>query len=56
MEAEILRETDRAILVQLEDGREEWLPRSTVDESAPMDNGMWQITIAGWKARELGLD
>ena len=54
---EILRETDKAFLVRLEDGREEWLPFSQIadpDEYQVGDRDC-TVSITEWVARQKGL-
>lgn len=49
VEAEIVRETDRAWLLDIE-GEEVWLPKSQVK-----DNGDGTFTVPEWLAMERGL-
>lgn len=55
-DAVIVRATDRAILVQITDFDEEWIPRSQLDpESTIHDVGdRGRLVVAGWFARKLG--
>ncbi len=54
---EILRETEKAFLVLLDDGEEVWLPISQISEPEDYEVGDKDCTISitGWLAREKGL-
>lgn len=55
---EILRETDKAFLVRLESGREEWLPFSQIGDAeayAVGDEGC-TISITEWFANQKDLE
>ena len=56
--AECLRETDRALLVRLRDGTEEWFPKSVIhDDSEVFEPGQeGEIVVQGWFARKAGLE
>lgn len=55
---EVLRESDKALLVRLEDGREEWLPFSQISEPDDYKVGDRNVTISitSWLANQKGLD
>jgi hypothetical protein len=56
---EALRETDLAILVRFEDGREEWIPKSQIaDDSEVFDadeNRAGTLVVTEWIAEQKGL-
>lgn len=54
----ILRVTDRALLVRLEDGEEDWFPLSQIADSGDYKAGDTKgtISITEWLAKEKGLD
>lgn len=50
-----LQETDRAVLVEFDDGDKEWIPKSQIEGGevwAPGDEGT--MTVTGWLAQERG--
>ena len=53
-----LRETEKAILVELNDGQELWVPKSQVDDDSEVyqkgDTG--SLVITAWFASREGLD
>lgn len=55
-DAVVVRATDRAVLVQITDFDEEWVPRSQLDSETTVhdvgDRG--RLVVAGWFARKLG--
>lgn len=55
---EILRETDKALLVRFEDGEEHWIPLSQIADSDDYSEGdvNGTISITEWIANEKGLE
>lgn len=47
----VSRETDKAVLFRLQDGREDWLPKSQVQLDNDHDTGLVYATIPGWLAK-----
>lgn len=54
IEAEIIRATDAAVLVDLGD-REIWIPRSVCLEGDALDVGDTDLIVADWFAKQEGL-
>ncbi len=57
--AKIVRETDAAFLVRLEDGDEEvWLPKSQISDPEDYEVGDEDVTISitEWLAQQKGLE
>ena len=54
---EIVRETDKAFLVRLEDGEEVWLPKGQISDAQDYSEGDTNCTlsISEWIANEKGL-
>jgi len=54
---ECIAETDHAILVRLQDGDEQWFPKSVVhDDSEVFEKGQTgEIVVSGWFAEKQGL-
>jgi hypothetical protein len=54
---EVLRETERALLVRLSDGEEVWLPLNQIADPDDYQVGDrdGEISITAWLAREKGL-
>lgn len=51
----ILRDSDKAILVQMEDGKELWLPLSQVKEiHRTKEKGADSVVISDWIAKQKG--
>lgn len=53
----VLKRTDKALLVRLEDGNEQWLPLSQVSDEDDYDEGDEDCTISVtlWLAEQRGL-
>ncbi len=49
---QLLSETDKALLIELQDGREEWIPLSLIDDH---DHEACTFDLVAWKANELDL-
>lgn len=52
---ELVKETDSARLYRTKDGREFWLPRSIINRTLKWPNGVHEVDIPDWKAKELEL-
>lgn len=54
---EIVRETDAAFLVRLDDGEEVWLPKSQISSPETLAEGDCDVTVSvtEWIAKEKGL-
>lgn len=55
--AKILKRTEAALLVRLEDGSEHWLPLSQVSDESDYDEGDLDCTVSitRWLAEQRGL-
>lgn len=55
---EILKETDAAFRVRLEDGSEHWLPKSQISDADDYNQGDRNavISITEWIANEKGIE
>jgi len=55
---ECIRETDRALLVRLEDGDEHWIPKSVIHDDSEVYElgGEGTLVVQGWFARKEGLE
>jgi len=51
----LINETDKAIFVELEDGGEQWIPKSALVEYRDLEDGTCQFIITDQKAAEFGL-
>ena len=49
---EVVRETDRAILIRLQNGHEQWVPRSQIENSDDFSTGDCDVemSISEWFA------
>ena len=56
--ARVVKETEAALLVRLEDGSEHWLPKSQVADPEDYREGDEDccVSISTWLARERGLE
>ena len=54
---EILRETDKAMLLRLESGEEVWIPLSQIDDADTYSEGdrSCMISVTEWIAEQKGL-
>lgn len=53
---EIITTTDDAVLADVEDWGEEWIPRSQIEEGANLEKGdSEEVTITDWFARKVGM-
>jgi hypothetical protein len=52
-----LKETEKALLVKLDDDREIWLPKSVLTEDSEIQNefGMGELRVKQWFAEKEGL-
>jgi RNase P/RNase MRP subunit p29 len=48
IECTVIRETDKAYLVQLDDGSEHWLPKSQVEAEVEEEGGAATIQLPEW--------
>lgn len=56
-DAKVIRETDKAILVILEDDREVWIPKSVIHDNSEVwseQNGSGMLVVAAWWAERNG--
>jgi hypothetical protein len=55
---EILKETERALLVAMDDGEEFWIPKACIADDEEYEEGDMDVTISVLEkfAREKGLD
>jgi hypothetical protein len=55
-DARAIRETEKALLVELEDGEEVWIPKSVIDDDSEVfgvgDEG--KLVVEGWFAVKQG--
>jgi hypothetical protein len=59
-QASAIRETDMALLVELADGSEQWIPKSVIDDDSEVfgcreDEDEGQLVIKRWWAEAKGL-
>lgn len=56
---EALVETEKALLVRFEDGREEWIPKGQIDDASEVfdagDNRAGRLVVTEWIAERKGL-
>ena len=56
LHCEVIRTTEKAVLVQLENGDEHWLPRSECDNGDAIDVGDDAIDVADWLLHNRGIE
>jgi len=54
LECEILRVTDRAVLVSVE-GEGVWIPLSLLEDDNDLEPGEMVLSVESWKIKEMGL-
>lgn len=52
----VMRASTKALLVELSDGRETWVPISAIDGAAPRVGSMAVVEVADWLLEDRGID
>lgn len=54
VDVQVLKSTDKAVLVETEDGEEVWLPLSQIEGDLPDEGSRGTIQVASWLAKKNG--
>lgn len=55
LDAKVVHDTDYAVLIELPDGEEKWVPRSVLQDGGSLEFGDTDLICAEWFAKKEGL-